>query len=126
MLLMSVYVILSFHLIVVPLPSFCVSLSLCFAFVVSLPGDDVLCWLSSCPFSSVCLSFFLSERVPGLIWFGPIYLVTTTGFVSDQLMRDEQQTNNNNNRVHAVAITLAMTREHFYNFFIYKMLHHYI
>ena len=57
--------------------------------------------------------FFLSERVPGLIWFGSIYLVTTTGFVSDQLMWDEQQTPTNN-RVDAVAITLAMTRARHY------------
>ena len=26
-----------------------------------------------------------SERVPGLIWFGYVYLVTTAGFVADQL-----------------------------------------
>ena len=66
----------------------------CF-FSVSLPGDDALCWLLSCPFSSVCFPcFFFSERVPGLIWFGSIYLVTTAGFVADHLMRDKQQNNN--------------------------------
>ena len=27
---------------------------------------------------------FLSERVPGLIWYGSVYLVTTAGFVADQ------------------------------------------
>ena len=32
------------------------------------------------------LSLLISERVPGLIWFGSVYLVTTAGFVADQLM----------------------------------------
>ena len=27
---------------------------------VSLPGDDVLCWLFSCSFPSVCFPFFFS------------------------------------------------------------------
>ena len=30
--------------------------------------------------------FFLSDRVPGLVWFGSIYLVTTAGFVEEQLI----------------------------------------
>ena len=54
---------------------------LCFLFY----RDDVLCcWLFSYPFSSVrfpCLS-----PIPGLNWFGSVYLVTTAGFVADQLM----------------------------------------
>ena len=29
---------------------------------------------------------FFSERNPGLIWFGSMYLVATAGFVADQLM----------------------------------------
>ena len=29
---------------------------------------------------------FFSERVPGLIWFGSVYLVTAAGFVADQLI----------------------------------------
>ena len=35
-----------------------------------------------------CLLFSLliSERISGLIWFGSVYLVTTAGFVADQLM----------------------------------------
>ena len=33
------------------------------------------------------------ERVPGLIWFGSVYLVTTAEFVAGQLMWDEQQHN---------------------------------
>ena len=109
MLLVSVYLILLFPLIVVsffspsvflfrcvlhPLPCFpaffyavasslfllSVCLCLCFLFY----RDDVLCWLLSCPFSYVyfpCLS-----PIPGLIWFGSAYLVTTAGFVADQLM----------------------------------------
>ena len=55
----------------------------CFLFVCR---DDVLCWLLSCPFSSVCFSPLISERISGLIWFGSVYLVTTAGFVADQLM----------------------------------------
>ena len=50
-------------------------------------GDDVLCWLLSCPLSYVSfLCFFFSERVPGLIWSGSVYLVTTAGFEADQLI----------------------------------------
>ena len=30
---------------------------------VSLPGDDVLCWLLSCPFPSVCVPCFFSPIV---------------------------------------------------------------
>ena len=32
------------------------------------------------------LSLVISERIPGVIWFGPVYLVTTAGFVADQLV----------------------------------------
>ena len=32
------------------------------------------------------LSRLISERISGLIWFGSVYLVTTAGFVADQLM----------------------------------------
>ena len=53
---------------------------LCFLFY----RDDVLCWLLSCLFSSVC--FPCLRPIPGLIWFGSVYLVTTAGFVADQLM----------------------------------------
>ena len=45
----------------------------------------VRCLLSAFP------ATFFSERVPGLIWFGSVYLVTTAGFAADQLMRDKQQ-----------------------------------
>ena len=38
----------------------------------------------SCPFSSVC--FPCLPPIPGLIWFGSAYLVTTAGFVADQLI----------------------------------------
>ena len=44
----------------------------------------ISCWLLSCPFSSVC--FPCLPPIPGLIWFGSVYLVTTAGFVADQLM----------------------------------------
>ena len=29
-------------------------------------------------------SLLTSERIPGLVWFGLVYLVTTAGFVVDQ------------------------------------------
>ena len=32
---------------------------------MSLPGDDAVCWIPSCPLPSVC---FPSDRVPGLVW----------------------------------------------------------
>ena len=32
------------------------------------------------------LSLLISERISGLIWFGSVNLVTTAGFVADQLM----------------------------------------
>ena len=31
-------------------------------------------------------AFLLRTRVPGLIWFGSVYLVTTAGFVADHFM----------------------------------------
>ena len=46
--------------------------------------DDVLCWLLLVRPFSVC--FPCSSPIPGLIWFGSVYLVTTAGFVADQLM----------------------------------------
>ena len=46
-----------------------------------------------CPLLSTFLSVFcclfslcIAERIAGLIWFGSDYLVTTAGFVADQLM----------------------------------------
>ena len=32
------------------------------------------------------ISLLISERIPGMIWLGSVYLVTTAGFVADQLM----------------------------------------
>ena len=59
----------------------------CLLSSVILPGDDVFCWLVSCPFASVCfLCFFFFGRVSGLIWFVSVDLVTTAGFVADQLI----------------------------------------
>ena len=43
---------------------------------------------SFCLFS-LFFSFFFSDRVPGLIWFNSVYLVTNAGLVADQLMRDK-------------------------------------
>ena len=31
-------------------------------------------------------AFHALSPIPGLIWFGSVYLVTTAGFVADQLM----------------------------------------
>ena len=68
----------------------CIFVSCLFIFnlclFVSLPGDDVLCWLFSCSFFSVCFPFFFSGYVPGLVWFGSAYLVTMAGFAGDQSM----------------------------------------
>ena len=55
-----------------------------FLFLLFVYRDDVLCWLLSCPFSAVC--FPCLSPISGLIWFDSVYLVTTAGFVADQLM----------------------------------------
>ena len=59
-------------------------LPVCFCLCFLFYRDDVLCWLLSCPFAFVC--FTCLSPIPGLIWFGSVYLVTTAGFVADQLM----------------------------------------
>ena len=59
-------------------------LSVCFCLCFPFYRDDVLCWLLPCPSFSVC--FPCLSPIPGLIWFGSVYLVTTAGFVADQLM----------------------------------------
>ena len=59
-------------------------LAVCFGLCFLFYRDDVVCWLLSCPFSSVC--FPCLSPIPCLIWFGSVYLVTTAGFVADQLM----------------------------------------
>ena len=53
---------------------------------------------TSCPSFSVC--FPCSSPIPGLIWFGSVYLVATAGFVADQLMRENNNNNNNNTAGH--------------------------
>ena len=73
------FILLFVFLFLVYLFLFCVS-------SVSLPGDNLLCWLLSCPLSSVCFSFFLSGYGPGLVWFVSVYLVTMAKFVADQSM----------------------------------------
>ena len=55
-----------------------------FYFLFFVYRDDVLCWLLCCPFSSVC--FPCLSPISGLIWLGPVYLVTTAGCVADQFM----------------------------------------
>ena len=81
---------------------FCFCLSFCFLFFIQyffyllaspvfLHGDDVFCRLLSCPLSFCLFSLFYSLTVFP-IWFA--YLVTTAGFVADQLMCDKQQKQN--------------------------------
>ena len=55
---------------------------LCIPSCVRCPLLATFLSLSFCLFSLIVFS----ERVPGLIWFGFVYLVATAGFVADQLM----------------------------------------
>ena len=66
----------------------------CFFSPEFLPGDDVLCRLLSrrillSAFFPVCLSYFIlffpTLFVPDVFWWNFLYLVTTAGFVADQL-----------------------------------------
>ena len=50
-------------------------LSVCFCLCFLFYRDDVLCWLLPYPSFSVC--FPCLSPIPGLIWFGSVYLVTT-------------------------------------------------
>ena len=124
MLLMSVYLIILFHLIVVSFSSSSVFILPCVALVVLdlvfMPGlypsayraaslawhaEERSMWLPLVCFFCLCfclcflsrpllatflsvlfclLSLLISECIPGLIWFGSVYLVTTAGFVADQ------------------------------------------
>ena len=78
------------------LPWFISLLFLVFPPPESLPGDDVLCRLLPRPLPSVCFLpclcvlfcfvFFLTVFVPDLFWCKFLYLVTTAGFVADQLI----------------------------------------
>ena len=61
----------------------------------SLPGDVVLCRLLSRPLPSVCflpcllvlfVLFFPTVFALNLFWCNLLYLVTTAGFVADQLI----------------------------------------
>ena len=61
-----------------------------FGFVPSLPAWQrchVMPFAGYFLVRSLCLlSLLSSERIPGSIWFGSVYLVTTTGFAADPLM----------------------------------------
>ena len=62
--------------------------SFLFLFVssVSLPAWRRCPLLATFLYLVLCLPPLLfSERVPGLIWLGSFYLVTTAGFVADHL-----------------------------------------
>ena len=59
---------------------------------VSLPCDDIFYRILLYPFSSICFPCFLfSDRVPGLIWFDSVYIVTAARIVADLVMRDKQR-----------------------------------
>ena len=64
---------------------------LLFAFYVSCSSRrcPLLATFLSVLFCPLSLTF--SERIPGLIWFGSVYLVTTAGFKVDQLMWHKQE-----------------------------------
>ena len=70
------------------LPWFVLFLFLGFSPPESLLGDDVLCRLLPRPLPSVCFLFFSFPTVfvPDLFWCNFLYLVTTAGFVTDQLI----------------------------------------
>ena len=70
------------------LPWFISLLFLVFCPPESLPGDDVLCRLLPRPLPSVCFLFFSFPTVfvPNLFWCKFLYLVTTAGFVADQVI----------------------------------------
>ena len=76
-------------LYVVALVCFCFC-SLFFSPSESLPGKDVLCRLLPRPLPSVCFLFlffsFPTVFAPNLFWCNFLYLVTTAGFVADQLI----------------------------------------
>ena len=77
-------------LYVVALVCFCFC-SLVFSPSESLPGKDVLCRLLPRPLPSVCFLFFSflsfpTVFAPNLFWCNFLYLVTTAGFVADQLI----------------------------------------
>ena len=68
--------------------AFCLFFSVCAFF-------SVFCFslIATVPFAGYFLSvlfglvsLLVSERVPGWIWFSSVYLVTTAGYVADQLM----------------------------------------
>ena len=92
--LLYVYYAVVFRFFLLFLSLFLFFACVCFHFVsllcpflaaVSFAGYFLVCFLlSECP-------AFFSESVPGLIWFGSVELLTTAGFVADQLMLDKQQ-----------------------------------
>ena len=51
----------------------------CFLLIATMSFADYFLIRYFCP-----LFLLISERIPGLIWFGSVYLVTTAGFVADQ------------------------------------------
>ena len=72
------------------IPSICL---LCVSFASIFLICSSCFYLFMCPFlakmsfADYFPAFFFSDRVPGWFWFGSVYLVTTAGFVADQLMR---------------------------------------
>ena len=65
-------------------------LYVCFCLCFLFYRDDVLCWLLPCPSFSVC--FPCLSPIPGLIWFGSVYLVTHGWICSESVnVRKQQQ-----------------------------------
>ena len=63
-------------------------LSVCFCLCFLFYRDDIFRWLLSCPFSYVC--FPCLSPIPGLIWFGSVYLVTTAWLDSYRISQCEK------------------------------------
>ena len=56
---------------------------LCFSLVRRCPFTLLATFFVSVLFFCLLLFLLFSEHIPGLIWFGSVYLVTTAGFVAD-------------------------------------------
>ena len=73
-----------------------------FLFMFSILSRRCPLLATSCPSFSVC--FPCSSPIPGLIWFGSVYLVTTAGFVADQFMWENNNNNNSNTTFCCTAV----------------------
>ena len=60
------------------------------------------------------LSLLISKRISGLIWFGSVYLVTTAGFIADQLMWNRHFFGSATNALNVRNNTRIICIYHFY------------